>query len=294
MGGRVAAAARRERLVLLTPLLLVLVPFLLTPVVLGFLASLTNYGPAQLHWQFVRLSNYVTVLADREYLTAWRNIALFGLIAVPVELALGLGLASLLREPFRGRGFLRIALLAPWLVSPIANGVMWRFLLTAQTGIPNFLAAALGLPELPSPLASNALALPTTIATEVWRNAPLAGFLLLPGLLAIPQEQWEYATLEGAPVLVRLRDIALPWLRPLLLAVALLLVGDTLGTFDGILILTGGGPGSATVTPALYSYLQVFQFASWATGATAAWLIVAGMLLVGLLYLRLTPAEPAG
>jgi ABC-type sugar transport system permease subunit len=133
--------------------------------------------------------------------------------------------------------------------------------------------------------------LPTTIATDVWRNAPLATFLLLPGLLAIPSEQWEYAIIEGASSLTRIRYIVIPWTRYLILAVALLLIGETLGTSDSILILTGGGPGSATMTPGLYSFLQAFQYQAWSVGATAAWLIVASMLLIGLVYLRLVRAE---
>jgi ABC-type sugar transport system permease subunit len=190
----------------------------------------------------------------------------------------------------RGRAVLRIALLLPWLVSPIANGVMWHFLFNLQMGLINYIPAWFGV-NLPSPFGSQAWALPTTIATDVWRNAPLATFLLLPGLLAIPSEQWEYAIIEGASSLTRIRYIVIPWTRYLILAVALLLIGETLGTSDGILILTGGGPGSATMTPGLYSFLQAFQYQAWSVGATAAWLIVASMLLIGLVYLRLVRAE---
>jgi ABC-type sugar transport system permease subunit len=206
---------------------------------------------------------------------------------VLAELVIGFGLAYLLRRPFRGRGLLRVLLLAPWLVSPIANGVMWTYLFNSNTGLVNFWLALLRLPAPPSPLGLLSLALPTTIAVEVWRSAPLASFLLLPGLLAIPAEQWEQAAVEGAPLLLRLWHIALPPLRPLLLTVAMLLVGSSLGTFDTVLILTGGGPGTATLTPGLFSYQQAFQVNNWPIGATSAWLIVAAVVLIGLVYLRL-------
>lgn len=284
---------RSEQLLLFAPLVLVLIPFLIAPLVLGAVTSLTNYSPAELHLRFVGLANYAAVLADRDFVASWRNILIFVLIAVPLELILGLGLAYLLREPFRGRTLVRIALLMPWLVSPIANGVMWHFLLDPQVGPENFVAAWLHLPEFASPLANSFWTLPTVIATDVWRNAPLACFLLLPGMLALSVDQWEYGTLEGATLLVRLRDIIVPSLRPLLLAVALLLIGSTLGTFDEIIILTGGGPGSATVTPALYGYLQVFHANYWQTGAAAAWLIVLGMCMIGLIYLRAVRPEAA-
>jgi ABC-type sugar transport system permease subunit len=129
------------------------------------------------------------------------------------------------------------------------------------------------------------------IAVDVWRKSPLATFLLLPGLLALPSDQWEQATLEGAGVLGRMGHVTLPWLRQLLLAVALLLAGDGLGSFETVLVLTGGGPGSATVTPALYSFEKAFTAHVWQIGVTAAWLIVAGIALLGVCYLAMLRRE---
>jgi multiple sugar transport system permease protein len=282
---------RRERLVLLVPLALVLLPFLLWPALSGLLYSFTNYAPGQQHVQWVGLGNFAAVLGDSAYRASWRNMLAYVLVSVIAELAIGFSLAYLMREPFRGRGLLRVALLVPWLVSPIANGVMWYFLFNLQWGILNFFLSLLGLTYLPSPLGLSSLALIVTIATNIWHDAPLAAFLLLPGLLAIPAAHWEYATLEGASFLARVRFIALPLLRPLFLAVGLLLIGDALGAADTVLILTGGGPGSATLTPGLYSYQQAFQIYNWPLGATSAWLIVASVILVGLAYLYLSRRE---
>ncbi len=284
---------RREKIILMLPLVLIMVPFLIVPAASGLFYSFTNYAPGQksLHWVGGR--NYAAIVDDKTFQASWRNVIVFAIISVPAELAIGLGLAYLLREPFAGRGFVRVLLLLPWLVSPIASGVMWYFLFNLQQGILNYALAWLGLTMLPSPLGLSRLALITAVATSVWRNAPLAGFLLLPGLLVIPMDQWEYAELEGASILNKIRLIALPWMRPLVLAVALLLTGDALGAFDTILILTGGGPGSATLTPALFSYQQAFQFYNWPSGATAAWFIVASVLVAGAVYLTLSRAEAA-
>lgn len=282
---------RREQLFLLIPLALVMLPFLIWPVVSGFFYSFTNYAPGQIHVHWLGLENYAAVISSKDFRSSWRNVLLFVIISVPVELAIGFMLAYLLREPFRGRGFVRVTLLIPWLVSPIANGVMWYFLLNLQVGIVNFMRSWLGFSAMPSPLGLSELALPVTIATNIWHDAPLAGFLLLPGLLSIPAADWEYATLEGASVFNRMRYIALPWLRPLLLTVGLLLTGYALGAFDTILILTGGGPGSATMTPALYSYQQTFQVYNWPLGITSSWFIVMSVLVVGMVYLWLSRRE---
>jgi len=282
---------QRQCLLLLVPLGLVLLPFLVWPSAFGFLASFTNYAPAQLHVHFVGLANYLAVARDPQLGIAFRNVAVFTLVGVPAELAIGFVVAYLLRDPFRGRTVLRVVLLVPWLVSPIASGVMWHFLFNSQTGLLNYWLGWLGLPEQPSPLGLRDLALLATISTDIWRKSPLASFLLLPGLLSIPLETWEQATLEGTTVLGRISHVALPGVRPLLLTVALLLVGDALGTFDSVLILTGGGPGSATLTPGLYSYRWAFQVSVWPIGTTSAWLIVAAVLLIGLIYLWLVRTE---
>lgn len=283
---------RRDRLVLFAPLAMLLTGWLVLPALLGLFATFTTYSPFGTSIRFAGLSNYIAVLRDLEFGAAIRNIAVFTVAAVPLELAIGFGLAYLLRRPIGGRGLWRVLLLLPWLVSPVANGVMWHFLFGSATGIIDFVLGWLGQPDVPSPMGDLRLALPTTIVVEVWRVAPFVTFLLLPGLSSIPSERWEDATLDGASWIRQVLEVALPSLRPLLFAITMLLVGLSLGTFDGVLILTGGGPGTATVTPALYSYHQAFGVNHWPTGAASAWLIAAGVLGVGLVYLRLVRARP--
>jgi ABC-type sugar transport system permease subunit len=116
-----------------------------------------------------------------------RNIAVFALIAVPLELAIGVGLAYLLRPPLRGRQAWRVLLLLPWLISPSASGVMWHFLFAGATGIFDFGLGWLRQPAIPSPIGVAALALPTTIGVEVWRVAPFVTFLLMPAMSSIPR-----------------------------------------------------------------------------------------------------------
>ncbi len=281
-----------QRLILFGPLIAVLTLGLIGPAVLGFLATFSNYAPAQVAIKPVGLDNYAAVLRDREFAAAVRNIVVFTVLAVPLELIIGFGLAHLLRKPMRGRAIWRVLLLMPWLVSPIASGVMWHFLLGSEQGILNFALASFGLQEEPSPLSQSGVALLTTALIEVWRVAPLVAFLLLPGLTAVPADNWEFATMEGASWIGQVRHVALPALRPLGLAVTMLLIGMALGTFDAILILTGGGPGTETITPALYSYNAAFQVNNWPIGSASAWLIVAAVLVAGSVYLRLGRNDP--
>ena len=283
---------RRQRVLLLSPLAVLLAIGLIGPAVLGLVGSFSSYAPGRAAIRFVGFDNYAAVLRDHAFGAAVRNIAFFTVLAVPLELVIGFGLAYVLRRPIRGRGVWRVLLLMPWLVSPIASGVMWHFLFSSGQGILDFWLALFGLGEVPSPLSQHGLALLTTALIEVWRVAPLVGFLLLPGLQAISADKWEHATLEGASWVGQVRHVALPAVRPLALAVTMLLIGMALGTFDAILILTGGGPGTETVTPALYSYDAAFQLSNWPVGSASAWLIVIAVLVVGSVYLRLARGEP--
>jgi multiple sugar transport system permease protein len=278
---------RRDRLILFGPAAVLLAGWLILPAVLGLLASFTDYSPFRQALHFSGLNNYAAVLGDQIFTTAVRNVALFTMVAVPLELGIGFGLAYLLRGPIRGRRLWQVLLLLPWLVSPIGSGVMWHFLLGSTRGILNFALGWIGRPEISSPIADVRLALPATIAVEIWRVAPLVTFLLVPGLASIPAERWEEATLNGASWIRTALDVVVPSLRPLLLAITMLLIGLSLGTFDAILILTGGGPGTSTVTPALYSYNQAFGVNDWPLGAASAWLIAAGVLGAGLVYVGL-------
>lgn len=280
--------SRRDRLVLLAPLAILLVGLFAGPALFGLLATFTTYSPLTTEVRFAGLDNYAGILRDPQFATAARNVAVFTLIAVPLELGLGFAIAWLLRRPLRGRAAWRVVLLLPWLVSPIASGVMWHFLLGATNGIAGFALGWLGGPAASSPAGDLRLALPTVIAIEVWRMAPLAAFLLLPGLEAIPRERWDEATLAGASVLGLVLRVAIPGMRGLVLTVAMLLTGLAVGTFDTILILTGGGPGTATLTPALYSFNAAFGTGDWPSGAAAGWLIGAAVFVIGAVYVRVS------
>jgi multiple sugar transport system permease protein len=257
------------------------------------LASFTNYVPYQrIQLQFVGLNNYASILEDRDFQASIRNIVVFTVVTVVIELSLGLTIAYAFRRPFRGRSLVRLILLLPWLVSPVATGVMWHFLFNTENGLVNFWPTLVGLPAPPSALSSG-LAIFAVMGVDIWRKVPFVSFLALPGVLAISPAQWDNAQLEGLSFMSRMRHIVLPHTRLLLLTIAMLLVGDALGTSDLIFILTGGGPVSETMTPGLYSYLRAIRSFDWRTGATSAWLIALTIILVGVAYVFLSRREEA-
>jgi ABC-type sugar transport system permease subunit len=265
------------------PAALLLGGFLLLPMALGLAATFTSYDPFGTAVRLVGLANYRAVFADPSLRAAFGNALLLTALAVPIELSGGLTVALALRRPFPGRNLVRIGLLAPWLISPMAAGVLWHFLYNSQVGILGWATAWLRLPSA-SPLADLHWALPAVAAVEIWRMLPLAAFLFVPGVRAVPQDELDYATVLGCSAWTVLRAVMLPRLRVLLLTVLLLLIGTTLTALDSILVLTGGGPGSHTVTPALYSYSLLVDGHNWPQATAVAWLLLGLIMLVGVIY----------
>jgi len=266
------ALTRPQRVLLAAPFVLLVALGLALPLLGGLFATLTNYSPRVASVAFEGFANYLAVLRSSSFDASLRNIVVITAVAVPLEIAIGLIFAASLRRPFRGRGIVRVLLLLPWVISPVAIGVMWHFLLSGNTSALSFISELVGGPAIQSPLSIKGVALPIVILIEVWRGAALATFLLAPAVAAVPDERWDQAALDGLGRVGRLMRVVAPTIRSHLLGVALLLVAGTLGTFDTILILTSGGPGSDTMTPALFSYQEAYQFSNWPLGATAAWI----------------------
>jgi len=276
---------RNWTLLLLLPLALLLGVFVVWPAALGLLHSFTRVsGGASAALEWVGLENYARVVSQGEFASAVRNGSVLTTLSVSLELSLGLGLACALRLPFRGRTLVRAGLLIPWLVSPVASGVMWRGLLLPSSGLLHYGFALLHLPGPPNPLDAHTALLTVTLC-EVWRKVPLAtALLLLPGVLAIQRPLWDHAALEGLSGWGHFRHLLWPGMRPLLLTVGLLLTADALLTAESILQLSGGGPGSATITLGLLSYEQTVKAYNPALGAAAGWLLALAVSAVSLVY----------
>lgn len=236
---------------------------------------------------FVGLQNYLWVLADPRARIAFRNGLVYVVLSAPLSLALGLGLAAVIAAARRRGDLLRLLVLVPWLVSPLSVGLVWRFFLHGRVGLPEYLLGIVGRTLALAPLSNPALALPLAAGVDVWRSGPLLAFLLVPAVRAIPRDLVEQARLDGAGRGAMLWHVWLPWLRPLLGVLLLLRLADALGSFDTPLTLTHGGPGDATVTPALYSYNLAWIGQEWARGLAAAWLLVAIGLVLAVVGLRL-------
>lgn len=271
--------ASRVPWLFLAPALLLVGAVLVVPAALGLARSFTAPDDAG-RTVFVGPLNYWQVLADRNARTAIGNGVEYALISAPVSVVSGLGLAAAITS-VRRRETLRLLFLSPWLASPIAVGVLWRFFANNPMGLVNLLLSHLGRPLALGPFSNPMLALPLAAAVDVWRTSPLVAFLLVPGLLAIPGELRDQAAVDGATGWRLFRDVLVPTLQPLLAMVLLMRLADALGTSDTLFTLTHGGPIDKTTTLALYSYLRLTLAGDWTHGLATAWLIVALSVVLG-------------
>lgn len=269
---------RRSRLVfpfsyrLLTPLLVLLAVVLLYPLLFSFWVSLHDYSLTRLQeTPFVGLSNYVGLLSNTAYWRAMANTLTFVLLAVGLEFLLGFGLALLLQRRLPFRDFFRSVLLTPMFITPIAVGLMFRFLLNSQLGLIPYLLGRVGLsidwfgPQL---------ALYSIVLIDVWQWTPFMLLLLLAGLESLPQEPFEAARVDGASGWQMLRHITIPLMRPIIMAAILIRMLDAFKVFEYIYAITRGGPGDRTEVIQYHIYREGFLFFRMGSAAAMAYTLV--------------------
>ncbi|MHA3020851.1 carbohydrate ABC transporter permease [Mycobacterium sp. BMJ-28] len=259
---------------LVAPSLFGVVTFLLLPMLV--VAWLTLYrwdllGPIR----FAGLDNWHSVLTDPTFGTSLLVTVAFIAMVVPVQTVLGLAAGAMLARGLPGTGFLRTLYVLPWICSPLAIAVLWRWILSPTDGA---LSTATGrhIEWLTDP----GLALPVVSAVTVWTNVGYVSLFFLAGNLAIPRDVHDAARTDGATDWQRFRHITLPMLRPTLYFVSVTGVVSAAQVFDTVYALTGGGPQGRTDLVAHRIYAEAFGAAS--VGRAAVMAAILFVLLVGL------------
>ena len=243
----------------LLPLVLVLIGLVTYPFLSGIWLSLQHKvvgEPAT--WAGLR--NYRELLAGDQYAsTFWNSVrvsALYTAAAVAIKLVLGMCMALLLNERFRGRTLMRAILFLPWAMPTIIVALTWRWIYDGSlSGLINFVRVEyFGQENLVQFLANPSLALWSVVVVAVWQGTPFFTMMFLAAMQAIPNEQYEAAALDGANVFRRFLDITLPSLGPAITITALLSTIWTANSINFIFALTRGGPVGATMTFPMLAY----------------------------------------
>ena len=223
--------------------------------------------------RFIGLGNFRFLLADARFWSALGTTAYFTVVAVAVELLLGLPVALLLH---RGKGWLRAAVLLPWAIPTAVSARMWAWLFNADYGLLHRLAPSVDW------LGSPQTALHAAVLVDVWKTTPFVALILLAGLQSISDDVYEAARVDGAGRPRIFLFVTLPLLRPSVLLALLFRSLDAFRVFDAIYVLTEGGPANATETLSIYAYKTLMRSGDFGYGSA---LSVATFLCVAILAL---------
>lgn len=264
---------------------------MLAPAVLG-LALFSVAPAAALVWlstqrwdivgtpESVGLDNFASVLTDPTFAHAVGVTAAIAAIALPLEIGCALILALVVVRRGPGVRAWRAAIVLPWLVAPFVSGTLWKWILAPSSG---WIATLTGerFDGLIDPVTA-----PLLVAlVVVWSETGFVSLFFIAGLLAIPRAQIEAARVDGAGTLGTFWFIQLPQLRAILVFVVVTGALRMLGLYDQVVALTGGGPGSATQTVALWMYDTAFGAFDIGAAASAS-LVILGVALLALGLLR--------
>jgi multiple sugar transport system permease protein len=268
---------------LLAPSLFGVVCFLLLPMLVVVWLSMHRWdllGPIR----YVGLDNWHSVLTDPGFGNSLLVTLLFIAIVVPAQILLGLAAAAMLARELPGTGIFRALYVIPWICSPLAVAVLWRWILAPTDGAISTLAGR-RIEWLTDPT----LALPVVSAVTVWTNVGYVALFFLAGILAIPPQIHAAARIDGANSWQRFWRITMPMLRPTFFFVSVTGVVSAAQVFDTVYALTGGGPAGHTDLVAHSIYAEAFGAAAIGRAAVMAlvlFVILVGVTIVQHLYFR--------
>ncbi len=217
--------------------------------------------------RFVGLDNYQRDVFNDVFVEALYTTLLLTFLALLIQIPLGMGLAVVLHQNLRGTRLFRSVFLLPMLLTPIAVGLMWRFMFDIDLGVINFLLEEAHFSRI-GWLGEKWAARMAIVLVDSWQTIPFVMLMTLAGLSALPDAPMEAAQVDGATALKAFVFVTLPMLRPVLYITLMIRIVDSLKLFDIIFILTRGGPGRSTQTLGLLSYNTGFNFLE--TGRAAA------------------------
>ena len=299
---------------------------LLSIFIYGFIAYTATVSVSQ--WQGLAvnlepndplLETYSDMLQSPRFQADLRNITVFTVLFLSLAVVLGFVLAVLVHNSLRARGFFRGIFLFPYSLSFIVTGVVWRWIFTPSTGA-NLILDRLGIDARPGwitdptvigdvsgaleaivpggEFVNTQLGIPVALIPVViaasWQLAGFAMAIFLAGLVTIPEELSEAASLDGARSRQYYWHVALPHLRPMLVTVLVILGHVSLKSFDLVVAMSGRGPGFATDVPGIYVFEQTFRSLSFNTGAAASMvmLLLVSIVIVPYLYRSYIGSKP--
>lgn len=261
--------------VFLSPVLLVMLVFIIYPIFATFQTSLYNWNGIAANKTFIGLQNWKDLLKDMSFWYAFKNNVILMVCSILIQIPIAIALATFLDAGGRKVNVYKVIWFLPLLMSSVAIGFLFSYALATNDGIISSISVMLGGKNVDL-LGRAPQALYAVIGVIAWQYTPFYMVYFLAGYSNISTDIYEATIIDGATRGQYFRHVALPMLSPVIRTACILSLIGSLKYFDLIYVMTGGGPGTATELMATYMYKLSFQHFQMGYGSTAA----AGMFIL--------------
>ena len=261
------------------PSLVLILVFSLIPILMSFYFSFTDYNVLQPP-QWAGLKNYLRMFKDPYVRAALKNTVVFTLVTVPVQTILSLVIAAVIAEFFNNRfgNFIKSSLFVPVIASAILVGTLW-FTLLSPRGVINIILKFFHIPTV-NWLGGKMTSMVSICMVSIWKNVGYFLVIYFAGIMDIPRSLYEAAEVDGATPVQRFFHITLPGLSHVTYLVVTLGTIWSFQVFDLVYTMTGGGPGSSTMTLVLNIYNAAFKERSMGYASAIAVLMFLFVILI--------------
>lgn len=238
---------------------------------------------------WVGFGNYVRLFNHPNWITALKNLAIFSVLYIVICSVLGLGLAILLDQKIRGEGVIRPIYLYPMALSFIVTGVAWKWFLDPGIGLEHVMHLWGWESFSFRWIKEGKMAIYTIVIAAIWQSSGFVMAMFLAGLRGVDNEVIKAAQIDGASTVTIYRRIIIPLMRPVFLSAFVVLAHLAIKSYDLVVAMTDGGPGTATWTPALFMQKFTFGRNEMGMGASSAiiMMIMIFSIIVPYLYSEL-------
>lgn len=236
--------------------------------------------------KFIGIKNFVILSSSSDYHRALLNTTLYVGIAVNIKLILALLIANYLNKEFKGRAMVEILFLLPWAIPTVSALLNFRWILDTDMGIINQILSTISLSKVRW-LSQYDTAMLSIIVFHIWKWLPFWTVIFLGGIKSIPRELYEACSIDGGGVWKTFRFITLPLIKPLYVICVLLSTIWTIGDFNTVYVLTGGGPAQTTNVLATLAYRYAFFVGDFGIASAIITFILPIVLILLLLLFRM-------
>lgn len=269
------------------PALIFMMVMIAVPIVMTFVFSLNDWNLLMGNgMRFNYGQNYIEVLTSKEF---WQSLGItfyYTILATVAEMLLGLAIAMVLNQNFRGKNVVKTIVLLPYMMAPVAVGLMWMLFYEPSSGLMNFIFTTVGLPRSAFVSAKETV-IPAIAAVETWQMTPMVVIVCLAGLSSLPTDPIEAARVDGATPVQSFFKVTLPLMTQTLFSIGLLRFIDVFKSFDLIYAMTKGGPANASRTLNLYAYETAFSYYKFGLSSTMLMLLFFIVLLLSVLVMKI-------